>query len=273
MDAVSTPRLVILATLASSDLAFARASSDSFRCVTSSESAIRNRGTRSVPGTIETLLRAQTDLPILASVLLLDLKLLALSVEQFADQRPILFDILFVGDVKESKLLQFILGVSQHLLEDEIRGDKPAIQVGKGNADGGVLKNRPPPFLAAHDLRMSHTESVFASFALGDIANVASEGRRAVLRDARDCKLDRDFSSIGTECSHFKPPAQYSRLAGSQVAGKPRTVFLAERRWDDDISKTLAQHVLPTVTERLFRCGVEFRNATFMVNRHDAIGR
>ncbi len=43
-------------------------------------------------------------LTILTAVPLFDLKLLALSVEQFADQRPIMFDILFVGDVKESEL-------------------------------------------------------------------------------------------------------------------------------------------------------------------------
>ena len=50
-------------TFASSDLALAKASSESFRCVTSSEIAIKNRGTRSVPGTTETLLRTQTGCP------------------------------------------------------------------------------------------------------------------------------------------------------------------------------------------------------------------
>src|SRR5271167_2087551 len=99
-----------------------------------------------------------------------------------------------MSDIEESKLLQFILAVTQHLLVDEIRGDEPAIQVCKGNADGGVLKNRPPPFLAAQDLRMSQTQSVFASFAFSDIAKVAGEGREAILRDARDCQLDGDFS-------------------------------------------------------------------------------
>ena len=98
MDAVNTPRLVMLATFASSDLALARASSDSFRLRNVfGERHQESRHSVRGPGTTETLLRTQTGLTILTAVLLFDLKLLALSVEQLADQRPILFDILLHG--------------------------------------------------------------------------------------------------------------------------------------------------------------------------------
>ena len=174
-------------------------------------------------------------------------------------------------DIGKGKRLQLLLGVPQHLLIDGIGGNKAAIQVCESNADRGVLKNRPPSFLAAHDLCMSRTQGVFASFALGDIAKVAGEGRGAVLRDARDRKFDRDFSPIGAERSHLKSPAQYFRVAGGQVAGEPVTVFLPERRRDDDIGKMPAQHIAPSMAEGLFRRRVELRNAPFVVNGYDAI--
>ena len=118
---------------------------------------------------------------------------------------------------------------------------------------------------------MGQTQSVFASFAFGDIAEVAGEGREAILRDASDRKFDRDFSPVAAECIHLNSSAQYSRVAGSQVASEPCTVFLAERRRNDDISKRPAQNITPAVTECVFRCGVKFGDATFMVNRHYAI--
>ena len=77
-----------------------------------------------------------------------------------------------MGDVEESEFLQFISCITQHLLKNGIGRNKPAIQVRKGNADGRVLKNRSPAFFTSHDLRMRHSQIVFTSFALRNIANV-----------------------------------------------------------------------------------------------------
>jgi hypothetical protein len=67
---------------------------------------------------------------ILASILLLDLKLLPLSFEQLSDERPVGFAVVRMADIEKRKRPEFLVAVAQHFLVDRIGGQESAVQVG-----------------------------------------------------------------------------------------------------------------------------------------------
>ena len=77
----------------------------------SSESAIKNRAPPSIPGTMDTLFRTHTDAPSLHLNTLLDLKLLAFSIDRFADQSPVYGPILLLRKIHKGDSLEFVLRV------------------------------------------------------------------------------------------------------------------------------------------------------------------
>src|SRR5438876_5203327 len=63
---------------------------------------------------------------ILASILLLDLKLLSFSLQQLAGERPVGVAVVFMGDVEKRKRPEFLLGVTYYFLLRAIHGhDSP----------------------------------------------------------------------------------------------------------------------------------------------------
>ncbi len=50
-------------------------------------------------------------------------------------------------------------------------------------------------------------------------------------------------------------------------------VPLSKCRRDKDVGQLLAQDLVPTVAERTFCSGIEFGDATFVIDRHDALER
>ena len=75
-----------------------------------------------MPGTRETLLRHPDHAAVLASVLLLDLKLLLASFEQLGDELPIGFAMILVSELQKSEFADFLLGVTQHVLIGGVGG-------------------------------------------------------------------------------------------------------------------------------------------------------
>src|SRR5262249_12239138 len=55
----------------------------------------------------------------------------------------------FMGNVKETMFLQFLLAVTEHLLEHWIYCNNPAVKIHESDSDGGVFKNGAPACLAA----------------------------------------------------------------------------------------------------------------------------
>ena len=107
---------------------------------------------------------------ILASILLLDLKLLPLSFQQLGDERPVGFAVVRMGDIEKRKRPEFLLAVAQHFLVDRIGGQEAAVEVGQRNTDGGILKDRPPTLFAPRDLQVCLTQSFFVSLMFRDVA-------------------------------------------------------------------------------------------------------
>src|SRR6266446_7006073 len=68
---------------------------------------------------------------VLAPILLLDLKLFSFSFEQLGDEIPVVFAVIFVGNVEKSELTEFLLGVTQHFLLRRVGGKEAAIQIGQ----------------------------------------------------------------------------------------------------------------------------------------------
>ena len=104
---------------------------------------------------------------VLASVLLLDLKLRSLSFEQLGDELPIGFAVILVGQLQEGECADFLPGVTQHFLKGGVGGQKAAALVREGDTDGRILEDCPPPLLAL-------AQGFFGKTALG--------GRQPVLR-------------------------------------------------------------------------------------------
>src|SRR5882672_5110792 len=86
-----------------------RACSTRLRSVMSSDSAIMNCGTLSVPGTRETLLLTQIELS-------------SFSLQQLGDERPVGFVVVLMRYVQKTKCTQFLLRVTHDCLVDMIGG-------------------------------------------------------------------------------------------------------------------------------------------------------
>ena len=110
-------------------------------------------------------------------------------------------------------------------------------------------------------------------FAFRDVAQEAGEGRRSVQRDACDRKFGRKFAPIGTGCRHFDALSEHPGLTCGQVAGEPLPVPPSKCRRDDDVGQLLAQDLVAAVAKGALRSGIEFGDATFVVDRHDAFER
>ena len=74
-------------------------------------------------------------------------------------------------------------------------------------------------------------------------------------------------------CRHFDALPEHPGLTRGQVAGEPLPVPLSKCRRDDDVGQLLAQDLVPTVAERALRSGIEFGDAAFVIDRHDAVER
>src|SRR6266700_2209011 len=109
-----------------------RASSACFRSVMSSESAI-------VPYPDKTA--------IFPAVLLLDLKLLSFSFQQFPNQGPVSLAVVLMSNLEKGNRLEFLLRITQHFLVSGVCGQEVAIQISERNANGRILKDRSPPLL------------------------------------------------------------------------------------------------------------------------------
>ncbi len=64
--------------------------------------------------------------------------------------------------------------------------------------------------------------------AFRDVAQIASEGRRLVERDTRDCELDREFAPVGAYCGRLDASPEHLPLPGGQVVGQAPPVLLPE---------------------------------------------
>src|SRR3989441_1155549 len=85
---------------------------------------------------------------ILASILLLDLKLLSFSLQQLAGERPVGFAVVRMGEVEKRKRPELLLAITYYFLVSAIHGYEAAVEVGQRHADGRILKDGPPPLLA-----------------------------------------------------------------------------------------------------------------------------
>src|SRR6185503_20744809 len=81
---------------------------------------------------------------IFSPVLLLDLKLISLPFQQFGDQSPISFSEILMSDLENWNPLEFTFCVTQHSLVGLVGRQNTTVEVGYGNADGGILKNGSP---------------------------------------------------------------------------------------------------------------------------------
>jgi hypothetical protein len=67
---------------------------------------------------------------ILASILLLDLKLLPRSFQQLGDECPVRFAVVRMADIEKRKRPEFLVAIAQHFLVDRIGSQESAVQVG-----------------------------------------------------------------------------------------------------------------------------------------------
>jgi hypothetical protein len=108
-------------------------------------------------------------------------------------------------------------------------------------------------------------------FAFGDVAQVTRKGRRPVHRDACNREFDGEFAPVGPYCSHLDVLSEESRLTCGQETGKTPPVLLPERLWNDDVGHLPAHDLIPTVAEGALRGRIELSDATFVINRHNAV--
>src|SRR5208282_1748970 len=117
------------------------------------------------------------------------------------------------------------------------------------------------------------SEFLLRAFAFRNVAQIAGEARRPFQRNACDCELDGEFASVSTYCRHLDAFPQHSRLARGQVAGKALPMLLPERRWNDNVRQMLSQDFVPTVAEGVLGRRIELSDATFVIDRHNAVER
>src|SRR6185436_5225861 len=127
--------------------------------------------------------------------------------------------------------------------------------------------------LALRQERLAAPQFLFRLFAFRDVAYEAGEGWWPVQRDARDRQFGGKFAPIGTYCRHFDALPEHPGLSRGQIAGEPLPVPLSKCRWDDAVGQLPAQDLIPTVAEGALRSGIEFGDAAFVVDRHDAFER
>src|SRR5688572_12787573 len=127
--------------------------------------------------------------------------------------------------------------------------------------------------LALGQERLAASQLPLRLSAFRDVAQVAGEGRWPVQWDACDRKFGGKFAPIGTYRRHFDALPEHPGLTRVQIAGEPLPVPLSKCRRDDDVGQLPAQDLVPTVAERALRSGIEFGDATFVVDRHDAFER
>jgi hypothetical protein len=66
---------------------------------------------------------------------------------------------------------------------------------------------------------------------------------------------------------------EHPRLTRGQVAGESLPVAFSKGRRNDDVGQLLTQDLVPAVAEGALRGGIDFGDATFVVDRHDAFER
>src|ERR1700730_17824474 len=89
---------------------------------------------------------------VFATVALFYLEILSASVREFPNQLELGFTVLFAGDVREGKRLQFCLCIAQHFLKHRVCGKVVTLEISHGDTDGRVLKCSPPPLFAGEEM-------------------------------------------------------------------------------------------------------------------------
>ena len=115
--------------------------------------------------------------------------------------------------------------------------------------------------------------SASALLALGDVADVAGEHRRAGHVDAGDRQLDRELGPVGAHPGDLDAPVEHHRLPGLEVARQARAVALAQRRRHDQLGHLAADRLVGAVAEGALGGRVELDDAAAVVHARSRVER
>jgi hypothetical protein len=116
-------------------------------------------------------------------------------------------------------------------------------------------------------------QSFLGALALGDVAQVSGEKRRALRRNAGHRQLDRKFAAVRAHRGHFGALAEHLTLAALQVACQALSVLRTQPRRDDELGELLPQRLGASVAESALGRRVELHDPSLVVDADDAVER